>query len=82
LRIYVGCTPSCVSPGLPAGLAPFVFDRFVHGDRARRQTEGSGLRLAIAHENAVLHGGRIEVIDSGSAVFTLIVPRGEPHDLP
>ncbi|ROP42504.1 sensor histidine kinase [Saccharothrix texasensis] len=62
-------------PGLPAELAPVVFDRFVRGDRARSRTEGSGLGLAIARENARLHGGRLDV---DGAVFTLTVPRGEP----
>ncbi len=65
-------------PGLPAELAPVVFDRFVRGDRARSRTEGSGLGLAIAQENARLHGGRLDVHDDGGAVFTLTVPRGEP----
>jgi two-component system sensor histidine kinase MtrB len=65
-------------PGLPAELAPVVFDRFVRGDRARSRTEGSGLGLAIAQENARLHGGRLDVRDDGGAVFTLTVPRGEP----
>ncbi|MFB9908949.1 sensor histidine kinase [Allokutzneria oryzae] len=63
-------------PGLPEDLAPFVFDRFVRGDRARHHTEGSGLGLAIAYENATLHGGVIEVANTGGAVFTLVVPRG------
>ncbi|MCP3800653.1 HAMP domain-containing histidine kinase [Allokutzneria sp. A3M-2-11 16] len=63
-------------PGLPDDLAPYVFDRFVRGDRARQHTEGSGLGLAIAYENAVLHGGRIDVSNVDGAVFTLVVPRG------
>ncbi|MEU4449049.1 HAMP domain-containing sensor histidine kinase [Actinosynnema sp. NPDC050801] len=67
-------------PGLPADLAPVVFDRFVRGDRARSGTEGSGLGLAIAQENARLHGGRLDVHHDGGAVFTLTVPRGEPID--
>ncbi|MBW4716433.1 HAMP domain-containing histidine kinase [Saccharothrix sp. SC076] len=64
-------------PGLPAELAPHVFDRFVRGDHARSQTGGSGLGLAIARENTRLHGGRLEVAHDGGAVFTLTVPRGE-----
>ncbi|WP_163568089.1 sensor histidine kinase [Fodinicola feengrottensis] len=67
-------------PGLPADLAPFVFDRFARGDRARQKTEGSGLGLAIAYENAALHGGRLEVANSAGAVFTLTVPRGTAAD--
>jgi two-component system sensor histidine kinase MtrB len=63
-------------PGLPADLAPYVFDRFARGDHSRRKTEGSGLGLAIAYENAALHGGRLEVANSGGAVFTLTLPRG------
>ncbi|MGW4115667.1 ATP-binding protein [Actinosynnema sp. NPDC004786] len=73
-RVRVSVADS--GPGLPADLAPVVFDRFVRGDRARSRTEGSGLGLAIARENAHLHGGRLEVVNDGGAVFTLTVPRG------
>jgi len=65
-------------PGLPAERAPFIFDRFARGARARQHAEGSGLGLAIAYENAVLHGGRIEATSSHGAVFTLTVPRDIP----
>jgi two-component system sensor histidine kinase MtrB len=78
-RVRVAVADS--GPGLPDGLAPVVFDRFVRGDRARSRTEGSGLGLAIARENARLHGGRLEVDNDGGAVFTLTVPRGEPGDV-
>jgi two-component system, OmpR family, sensor histidine kinase MtrB len=68
-------------PGLPADLAPFIFDRFVRGDHARQHTEGSGLGLAIANENAALHGGRIEATNDAGAIFTLTLPRDQstPH---
>jgi two-component system sensor histidine kinase MtrB len=69
-------------PGLPADLAPFVFDRFARGDRARQKTEGSGLGLAIAYENAALHKGKLEVANSRGAIFTLTVPRGNATDSP
>lgn len=71
-------------PGLPADLAPYVFDRFARGDHARQKTEGSGLGLAIAYENASLHGGRLEVANSHGAVFVLTVPRvnAAEHNLP
>lgn len=73
-------------PGVPADLAPFIFDRFVRGDHARQHTEGSGLGLPIAHENAALHGGRIEVTNHVGAIFTLTLPRDQstqkPHDHP
>ncbi|GAA3465283.1 HAMP domain-containing sensor histidine kinase [Saccharothrix longispora] len=75
-RVRVAVADS--GPGLPDGLAPVVFDRFVRGDRARTRTPGSGLGLAIALENARLHGGRLDVDHDGGAVFTLTVPRGEP----
>ncbi|MFD7657340.1 sensor histidine kinase, partial [Actinosynnema sp. NPDC059797] len=67
-------------PGLPDELVPVVFDRFVRGDRSRRHTGGSGLGLALAQENARLHGGRLEVRNDGGAVFTLTVPRGDTGD--
>ncbi|SFI70962.1 two-component system, OmpR family, sensor histidine kinase MtrB [Amycolatopsis sacchari] len=65
-------------PGVPAHLAPVVFDRFVRGDRARSYTAGSGLGLSIAQENAIMHGGRITVrdVEGAGAAFTLTLPRG------
>ncbi|PRX49515.1 two-component system sensor histidine kinase MtrB [Prauserella shujinwangii] len=62
--------------GVPEELLPVLFDRFVRADRSRRYTEGSGLGLAIARENALAHGGHLEVHNDGGAVFTLTVPRG------
>ncbi|MFG3391713.1 ATP-binding protein [Streptomyces parvus] len=79
-------------PGLPPGARERVFDRFYKADEARtRDTStagsggeadresggrGSGLGMAIALENARLHGGTIEVGEraGGGAVFTLVLP--------
>ncbi|GAA2577320.1 HAMP domain-containing sensor histidine kinase [Actinomadura fulvescens] len=63
-------------PGIPAELLPVVFDRFVKAEAARSRSEGSGLGLSIARENAVLHGGTLEVANAtgGGAVFTLWLP--------
>ncbi|MEV6420765.1 HAMP domain-containing sensor histidine kinase [Streptomyces sp. NPDC051662] len=54
-------------PGLPPGARERVFDRFYKADTARTRGtaddsgQGSGLGMAIALENARLHGGTIEV---------------------
>nr|WP_244993889.1 HAMP domain-containing sensor histidine kinase [Actinomadura coerulea] len=66
-------------PGLPADVATSVFDRFVKAEAARSRSEGSGLGLSIARENAVLHGGTLEAANGpeGGAVFTLWLPDGE-----
>ncbi|TDC70053.1 HAMP domain-containing histidine kinase [Actinomadura sp. GC306] len=65
-------------PGLPGDLADVVFDRFVKAEAARSRSEGSGLGLSIAKENAVLHGGTLEAADrpEGGAAFTLWLPGG------
>ncbi|WP_181776122.1 sensor histidine kinase [Amycolatopsis pittospori] len=63
-------------PGIPEELLPILFDRFVRGDHARQATEGSGLGLSIARENALIHGGSLEVHNDGGAVFTVNLPRG------
>ncbi|MFI5522688.1 ATP-binding protein [Streptomyces platensis] len=64
-------------PGLAPEVAPHVFDRFYKADSARTRSEGSGLGMAIALENARLHGGTIELAppapDAG-AVFVLRLP--------
>ncbi len=71
-------------PGLPPDALAHVFDRFYKADAARTRTEGeavgeqgSGLGMAIALENARLHGGTITVANraEGGACFTLRLPR-------
>jgi two-component system, OmpR family, sensor histidine kinase MtrB len=63
-------------PGIPDEVLPHVFDRFYKADAARARSEGSGLGLSIAMENAHIHGGCITAAnrpDCG-AVFTLRIP--------
>jgi two-component system sensor histidine kinase MtrB len=55
-----------------------VFDRFWRADPSRqRSTGGTGLGLAIAQEDAVAHGGRIDVWskEGQGTCFRLTVPR-------
>jgi len=55
-----------------------VFDRFWRADPSRqRTTGGTGLGLAIAQEDAVAHGGRIDVWSEPGAgsCFRLTIPR-------
>ncbi|WP_432000306.1 ATP-binding protein [Streptomyces sioyaensis] len=64
-------------PGLGPETARHVFDRFYKADSARTRSEGSGLGMAIALENARLHGGTIEIAPPApgiGAVFTLRLP--------
>ncbi|MFJ8952095.1 ATP-binding protein [Streptomyces sp. NPDC102381] len=64
-------------PGIPEDVLPHVFDRFFKASASRPRSEGSGLGLSIAMENARIHGGRISAANSpeGGAVFTLHLPR-------
>ncbi|WP_306317732.1 MULTISPECIES: HAMP domain-containing sensor histidine kinase [unclassified Streptomyces] len=64
-------------PGIPEEVLPHVFDRFYKASASRPRSEGSGLGLSIAMENARIHGGRIGAANSpeGGAVFTLHLPR-------
>jgi two-component system, OmpR family, sensor histidine kinase MtrB len=64
-------------PGIPEEVLPHVFDRFYKASAARPRSEGSGLGLSIARENAHLHGGEISARNApeGGAVFTLRLPR-------
>ncbi|WP_143219733.1 sensor histidine kinase, partial [Actinomadura sp. CNU-125] len=75
-RAGVEVTVTDHGPGLPDGLRDAIFDRFVKADAARAASEGSGLGLSIARENAVLHGGTLTASDGtrGGAVFTLWLP--------
>lgn len=67
--------------GLKAGQEELVFERFWRADPSRkRHSGGTGLGLAMAREDAVLHGGRLDVtghIGEGT-MFRLTLPR-EPH---
>lgn len=62
--------------GIPASLRARVFDRFVKGDPTRARSEGSGLGLSIARENAALHGGSLDLDDASGngATFVLRLP--------
>ncbi|MDQ1048147.1 HAMP domain-containing sensor histidine kinase [Streptomyces sp. V4I2] len=64
-------------PGIPEDVLPHVFDRFYKASASRPRSEGSGLGLSIALENAHIHGGGITAANSseGGAVFTLRLPR-------
>jgi two-component system sensor histidine kinase MtrB len=71
-------------PGIPEDVLPHVFDRFYKADASRARSEGSGLGLSIAMENAHIHGGTITAANrpEGGAVFTLRlpIPPAEHHD--
>ncbi|WP_063837056.1 ATP-binding protein [Phaeacidiphilus oryzae] len=74
-------------PGIPEDVLPHVFDRFYKADASRRRSEGSGLGLSIAMENARIHGGGLEARNApgaeAGAVFTLrmpLAPRPEETD--
>ncbi|MFG2287077.1 ATP-binding protein [Streptomyces sp. NPDC048595] len=63
-------------PGIPEEVLPHVFDRFYKASASRPRSEGSGLGLSIALENAHIHGGEITAanLPEGGAVFTLRLP--------
>ncbi|MFD1662066.1 ATP-binding protein [Streptomyces caeni] len=64
-------------PGIPEDVLPHVFDRFYKASASRPRSDGSGLGLSIAVENAHIHGGGITAANApeGGAVFTLRLPR-------
>jgi len=64
-------------PGIPAEVLPHVFDRFYKASASRPRSDGSGLGLSIAMENANVHGGTITASNAaeGGAVFVLRLPQ-------
>ncbi|NUS50800.1 MAG: HAMP domain-containing histidine kinase, partial [Nocardioidaceae bacterium] len=69
-------------PGIPEEVLPHVFDRFYKASAQRPRSDGSGLGLSIAMENALIHGGTITADNSvgedgavDGAVFVLRLPR-------
>ncbi|MFD9723332.1 ATP-binding protein [Streptomyces sp. NPDC059072] len=63
-------------PGIPEEVLPHVFDRFYKASASRPKSDGSGLGLSIAVENAHIHGGDITAanVAGGGALFTLRLP--------
>ncbi|NUP52374.1 MAG: HAMP domain-containing histidine kinase [Catenulispora sp.] len=70
-------------PGIPKDALEHIFERFYKADKARGRSEGSGLGLSIAYENAHVHGGELTGANhpEGGAVFTLRLPVPEPGGL-
>ncbi|MFD0638542.1 ATP-binding protein [Catenulispora yoronensis] len=66
-------------PGIPPDALEHIFERFYKADKARGRSEGSGLGLSIAFENAHIHGGELGGGNhpEGGAVFTLRLPLQE-----
>ncbi|WP_349604148.1 DUF4118 domain-containing protein [Cupriavidus sp. DF5525] len=72
-------------PGVPAGMARQVFEKFTRGER-ESATAGVGLGLAVCEAIVHAHGGSIRVepvhpqAESGSpgARFVVTLPRGNP----
>jgi two-component system sensor histidine kinase MtrB len=63
-------------PGVDPEVAATLFDRFVRGDAARSGSGSStGLGLAIALENARLHGASLGLLPGNAAAFVLSLPR-------
>lgn len=63
--------------GIPADQLPMIFDRFYKADRARtRDTNSSGLGLAIARKIIQVHNGTIEASSTAGegTVFTVSLP--------
>lgn len=67
-------------PGIPPDALEHIFERFYKADKARVRSEGSGLGLSIAFENAHIHGGELTGANhpGGGAVFTLRLPLQQP----
>ncbi|RAJ44242.1 two-component system OmpR family sensor kinase [Kitasatospora sp. SolWspMP-SS2h] len=64
-------------PGIPADLAPHVFDRFTRGDRARsRRTGSTGLGLAIVRAVVQAHHGTVTLASTPGRT-TVTVTLGE-----
>jgi signal transduction histidine kinase len=58
-------------PGVPPGLVPRLFDRFVRGGEG----QGTGLGLAIARAYARAHGGDLRYVTAdGGARFEVLLP--------
>ncbi len=72
-------------PGLPAGDAAALFDRFWRAEAGRERGKGgAGLGLAIVAGIVAAHGGRVEAANAsgGGARFTVWLPAQAPAPVP
>lgn len=68
-------------PGIPAGILPRVFDRFVRADAARARHDGSGLGLSITSAIVGAHHGTVSATShDDTTTFVIELPRlmGDP----
>lgn len=69
-------------PGLPAGMAHRIFEKFTRGDD-ESSVPGVGLGLAIVRAIMEAHGGQVSAENrpTGGAIFHLQLPVGEAPDI-
>ena len=58
--------------GVPAAIAPHIFERSVS------TAQSTGLGLALARDLAEANGGRLELIQTKPAIFALFLSESEP----
>lgn len=70
-------------PGIPHGLQTDVFERFHRGPRARTESDGAGLGLALVAQHVERHHGGVRVEDrpGGGARLVVTLPV-DPADEP
>lgn len=80
---WLAVTVADDGPGLPAGTASRVFDKFARGE-AESATPGVGLGLAICRAIVSAHGGRIEALNRAphGAAFVFTLPVKPAPSLP
>ena len=90
LHVHVRDAPGAVEvvvddagPGIPGELHADVFERFHRGPRARTESGGAGLGLALVAQHVRRHGGGVRVEDrpGGGARLVVTLPV-DPSDQP
>ncbi|HEX4050608.1 MAG TPA: ATP-binding protein [Steroidobacteraceae bacterium] len=70
-------------PGVPAGSASTIFERFQRGEGTEPEAPGLGLGLWIVKSIVERHGGavRVERTAQGRTRFCVLLPQSQPVDL-
>jgi signal transduction histidine kinase len=65
-------------PGIPLGEQELIFNRFYRSKETQKQTQGSGLGLALVRRIAQVHGAHVQIKSDGASGTWIAVDFPKP----